>query len=355
MKRSIIIGLVAVCVNSVAIAAPGPRRFQNAVETLRDANRWQARLEAAVALGAFEDSRAYRHLVSALDDPHFAVRAAGMRALVRLQDPRALPHLLQGLTDSEPFVRSEARKAVARFDFEDARPYLVRALKRHPDARVRLTACERLAEQPDAATVEVLLDATGDPPPVGRYAAGVLAALPLAVATRAFIAGLDHQDYVVQVASIQALSDLGAAEAVPKLIAKLDARVPDVMLAATEALRNLRDDIDGKKYRVSALRAKARLQRVRAIKVLGVLGEEEDRRLLIGALDDSDVMIRGAAVTALGNLQETRALPKLTQMRASSDNARIISSLKATLRRLRDLEEPAESEPTARAPRPSPN
>ncbi len=355
MKRAIVIGLISLCLSATVVAAPGPRRLQKAVETLRDANRWQARLEAAVALGAFEDPRAYRHLVGALKDQHFAVRAAALRALVRLQDPRALPRILESLTDDEPFVRSEARKAVVRFDFEDARPYLVRALRRHPDARVRLTACERLAELPDAATVEVLLDATGDPPPVGRYAAGVLAALPLAQASRAFTAGLDHQDYVVQVASIQALSDLGVAESVPALIAKLDARVPDVVLAAAEALRTLRDHIDGKKYRVSALRAKERFRRVRALKVLGVLGEEEDRRLLMGALDDPDVMVRGAAVTALGNLNEGRALPKLTQMRASSDNARILSSLKATLRRLRDHVEPAESEPTARAPSPSAN
>jgi len=328
-------------------AGPGSRRLQNAVQDLREAPAWQTRMEAAVALGASEDGRAFRHLIKALEDPHFAVRAAAIRALVRHQDARAVPQLLQGLTDIEPFVRTEARKAVARFELDEARPYLVRALRRDPDARVRLIACERLAELPDAETVEVLLDATGDPPPVGRYAVGVLAALPPQQATKAFMLGLQHQDYVVQVASIEALADLDAAQSVEPIIAKLQARVPDVVLAATRALTTLRRHIDGSKYRVTARRAPDRYHRVRALKVLGVLGQEDDRRQLISALDDQDVVVRGAAVTALGNLKEPRALPKLRQMRSSQDNARILSSLKATLRRLQDLTPPGDSQPTA--------
>lgn len=349
--RSLVSFVLAALLSGGAASAQtetAPRRLLDALEALREAPRWQTRLEAAVALGTFEDGRATRHLIKALQDPHFAVRAAAIRALVRLQDPRAVPDLLEGLTDEEPFVRTEARRAISRFDLDAARPYLVRALRRHPDARVKMIACERLAEQPDAATVEVLLDAAGDPPPVGRYAVGVLAALPLPQATRAFMLGLEHRDYVVQVASIEGLADLDDPDAVEPLVAKLDARVPDVVLAAMRSLATLKAHIDGRKYRVIARRARDRSARVRALRVLGVLGDEEDRRLLLSALDDEDVVVRGAAVTALGLLEEPRALPKLKQMRTSQDNARILSSLKATLRRLQESAEPADPDPTAR-------
>lgn len=350
MRRALTALLLALLASSAALAETGPRRFLDAIDRLHNADRWQARMEAAVALGTTQDQRAYRHLVSALEDPHFAVRAAAARALVRLQDARAVPHLLAGLTDEEPFVRTEMRKAAARFELDAARPYLVHALRRHRDPRVRMFACERLAERLDSENVEVVLDATGDTPPVGRYAARVLAAMPVERATAAFMTGLRHADYRVQIASMRALADLDAAEATEPLIGKLDARVPEVVVAATESLTALRAHVDGAKYRVNALRAKNRFVRARALKVLGVLGEDEDRRVLMRALDDRDLVVRGAAVAALGNLQELRAIPKLAQMRTQQENARIISSVKATLHKLRQIRDeagPAESAPTA--------
>lgn len=331
-----------------ASAAPGGRRFLDAVERLRNDPRWQGRMEAAVALGSAEDPRALRPLVEALEDDHFAVRAAVVRALVRLQDARAVPAILDHVADPEPFVRTEARKGAAQFDLQEAKPYLVNALRRHPDVRVRLLACERLAEHLDADTVEVLLDATSDRDPVGRFAVAAVASLPPEQATQAFLRGLKHQDYLVQVASIRALADAGAPEATEALVKMLDAQVPEVMVAATEAMHRLKQHLDVQRYRVLALRAKRRFDRARALKVLGILGDEESRRILLGALDDPDLVVRSAAVSALASLGELRALPQLEQMRTQEENARILAALKIALSQLRRLRDAAEAPaPTA--------
>ena len=350
--RGVIWGLsAALLVTSAAGAAPDRRRFLDAVERLKGDPRWQGRMEAAVALGSSDDPRALKPLAAALDDGHFAVRAAAVRALVRLHDPRALPAILDRVADAEPFVRTEARKAAANFDLEQAEPYLVNALRRHPDAQVRLLACERLAEHLDPATVEVLLDATSDRDPIGRFAVAAIASLPGEAAQRAFLRGLDHQDYLVQIASIRALADSGSPEVTGALVQMLDARVPEVMVAAAEAVHRLKAHLDPQRYRVLALRAKARFERARALKVLGILGDEESRRILLGALDDPDLIVRSAAVSALVGLGELRALPQLEQMRAEEDNARILSSLKHALSQLRRLRDAAEPEtPTAQAP-----
>lgn len=351
MRRGVLTVVLCVAWCASAAAAPGGRRLLDAVERLRGDPRWQGRMEAAVALGSSEDPRALKPLMSALDDDHFAVRAAAVRALVRLGDARAVPALLDRAADHEPFVRTEARKAAVQFELERAKPYLVNALRRHPDARVRLLACERLAEHLDADTAEVLLDATSDREPVGRYALAALASLPPAQAQQAFLRGLEHQDYLVQVASISALADSGTPEVTEALVRMLDAQVPEVMVAATEAVRRLRGHVDAQRYRVLALRAKERFERARALKVLGILGDEESRRILLGALDDPDLVVRSAAVSALAGLGELRALPRLEQMRGMEENARILSSLKIALAQLRRLRDAAEPEaPTAQVP-----
>src|SRR5687768_4457214 len=148
------------------------------IDQLRDADEWTTRMEAAVLLGRSGDIRARKPLMRALEDTHYAVRAATIRALSKLRDPRAIKPLLDRIGDDEPYVRTEARRALAQFDLEDAHPYLLHALRRHPDPQVRLAAAERLAESDDPTTRAAMLDATGDDSDVGRFAVSVLRALP---------------------------------------------------------------------------------------------------------------------------------------------------------------------------------
>lgn len=327
------------------------RRLLARIDQLRDDDRWKARMEAAVFLGRSGDIRARRPLTKALLDPHYAVRAAAVRSLTNLGDARAVRPILDRLGDDEPFVRTEARRAIERFDLTVARPYLIHALRRHTDPSVRLGAAERLAESGDPTSQRALLDAIGDDEPVGRFAVSALRALPEEHAIAMFLQGLEQADYGVQVAAIRALADMGTARATEPFIRLLDSEVPEVTIAATRGLRALSEHIDRSKMLVLAKRA-SRFERARALKVLGVLGGEDAAQLLLHALDDMDVLVRGAAVNGLGTLGDVRAIPKLEEMKKEEANGRIISLVRTTLTNLQRIrrEKPKASLDTVMTP-----
>lgn len=327
----------------IPAAAGGSKSILDQVERLRQSESYKTRTEAAVALGRSDDIRAREPLQRALLDPHYAVRSAALRALAHLGDVRAIPAMLDLLADDEPFVRLEARKSLAKFPIEDSRPYLIHALGRHVDPRVRLASAERLAEAPTREALSALLEATGGPGQVGRFASSVIASQREIEAVGLLLEGLSHLDYRVQVASIRALAELGAKEATEPLVTKLDSRVPEVTIAAATALRSFAPYIDRKKYFVAARRSSNRFERARALKVLGVLGGDEAATLLLTAMNDNDVLIRGAAIHGLSLIGDVRAIPKLLEMKKLEENARIITLVRSTLaylERLRDGEVP---------------
>ena len=324
-------------------SAPNPTgttvsRVLEAIEALRDRDRWRDRVDAATYLGHSGDLRARRPLVTALDDPHYAVRSAALRALVHVRDPRTIPAILQRYGDKEPLVRLEARTALTHFPHSNARPYLIQALDQDPDAAVRLGALEQLAEDEHAQARGAIVDALGEPGPVGRVARLFLAGLPRSQARRWFLDGLDHRDYRVQIACIEALADLDSPQTTAPLIAHFDSRVPEVTSAVEAALSRLKHRIDAQRYFVEARRARGRFEQARALRVLGVLGGEPASRLLLSALDDRDVLVRSAAIAALGTLGETRAINKLRRMRKQEENSRIMTQVKGTLAHLLRLQ-----------------
>ncbi len=315
----------------VAATAAPPKDVLELVERLREGESYKTRAEAALQLGRSDDIRAREPLQRALGDEHYAVRTAALRALVHLGDVRAIPSMLDLYGDDELFVRLEARKTLARFPIDDARPYLIASLNRHPDERVRLGCAERLAEAPTREALTALLEATGEPGELGRFASSVIASQPEPEAVGLLLEGLEDLDYRVQVAAIRTLAEIGAEDATEPLITKLDSRVPEVTLAAAHALRSFRDHIDHKKYFVAARRSKNRFARAQALKVLGVLGGDEAATLLLTAMNDQDVLVRGAAIHGLSLIGDVRAIPKLLEMKKLEENARIITLVRSTL------------------------
>jgi HEAT repeat protein len=320
--------------SALADDSPGiaeEKRLLLLIEELRESNEWKARMEAAVFLGRSGDIRARRPLVEALQDPHYAVRAAAIRSLTNLGDLRAIKPLLDRLADDEPFVRSEARHAIERFDLESSRPYLVHALRRHPDVTVRLCAAERLASERTPEALRSLLDAIGDEDEVGRFSVSAIRTLPEDDAIALFLEGLESSDYGVQVAAIRALAEIATPLATEPFIRMLDSEVPEVTLAAVQGLRSLASHVDKSLMLITARRATSRFERARAMKVLGVLGGEDSALLLLNALDDTDVLVRGAAVSGIATLGEVRAIHKLEEMKKEEANGRIISLVRRTL------------------------
>jgi HEAT repeat protein len=315
------------------------RRVLSLIDQLRDEGDWKARMEAAVALGRSSDIRATRPLENALHDPHYAVRIAAIRSLTNVGDARAIPSILERLDDDEPFVRREARAAIDVFDVDIARPYFIHALRRSPSVEVRLASAERLASDRTKEGLRALLDAIGDDDAIGRFAIAAIRSLPGDDASDLFLEGLDASDYGVQVASIRALDEIDTPRAIEPLIRLLDSEVAEVTIAATDALGDLADRIDKRKMLVLARRASSRFERARAMKVLGIIGGEDAALLLLNALDDPDVLVRGAAVAAIANLEEVRAIPKLLDMKKNEANGRIIALVRRTLVNLKRIRE----------------
>lgn len=344
LMTSIAIPKLAIAETSDEPAAPGEQRLLAMIDQLRDDDRWSMRMEAAVYLGRTGDIRVRKPLQRALEDKHYAVRAAAIRALTKLQDPRAINPLIDCMGDDEAFVASEARQSVELFDVDAARPYLVRALKRHVDPRVRLGAAEMLAEDRDPAALRALIDAIGDDDAVGAFALSAIGRLGRERSTNVFLGALQTEDYGVQVAAIRALVELDTPLATEPLIGLLDSEVPEVTIAANQGLRSLAKHVDRGTWLVVAKRAGSRFERARALKVLGVLGGEDAANILLGALDDPDVLVRGAAVNGIASLGDLRAIEKLTEMKKDEANGRIISLVRTTLLNLQRLREKGKSE-----------
>lgn len=346
MQRGVVLALaIATATSSVALAeVPNEQKLLTMIDQLRDDDRWTMRMEAAVYLGRTGDIRVRKPLSRALIDPHYAVRAAVIRALTKLQDPRAINELIDRIGDDEEFVSVEARRAVELFDVDAARPYLVRALKRHTDPRVRLAAAEMLAEDRDASALNAIIDALGDDDQVGTFALSRVKALPREKAVDVLLEALNRDDYGVQVAAIRALVSLDSPRATEPLIAMMSSEVPEVTIAATQGLRELGSHVDRSKWLIVAKRPGSRFERARALKILGVLGGEDAALLLLSALDDPDVLVRGAAVNGIASLGDLRAIPKLEEMKKEEANGRIIALVRTTLLNLRRISEKGKSE-----------
>lgn len=313
------------------------------IEQLRQSDRWKDRAEAAMLLGRSNDIRSRKPLLRALEDPHYAVRSAALRALAHGGDVRSIPAILDRLADEEPFVRNEAERALDRFDLSTSSPYLIRALGRHASPVVRLYAATRVSESRDPVVLEALLDATGDVSEVSRFAVSTIRSLPEPDAVDLLLRGLAHGDYLVQIACIRAMADMDVREGAEPIVMLLDARVPEVTIAAREALVALGKHLDRQKYLVMARRSKNAFERARAVKVLGYVGGDEAATVIINALDHPDVLVRGAAVGALERIRDPRAIPKLREMKKLEENARIIVLVRKTLAA---LEKAAPPDPT---------
>ena len=336
-----------VLVGSLMVLAIAASPYRDHVAALARAPDWRARMAAATALGRSQDIRARRPLTKALNDGHYAVRAASIRALSRLGDARAVGPIIDRIDDEDPFVRREARRALDRFPLDSVRSRLLLALRKHDSVRARLAAAERLAERVDPPTVGAMVNMLGDPGEVGRFARAYLMALPDGRATKVFRAALQHPDFRVQKGAILALADLDDGASTEAMVQKLDSQMPEVTIAAAAALRKLAKHVDRKKYFVLARRAD-RFRRARALKVVGALGGQEASVLLLNALDDRDVVIRGAAVAGVAAMGDVRAIPKLSEMRKLEENARIIALVRITLEQLRKAH--GGPDPSDRAP-----
>jgi len=141
---------------------------------------------------------------------------------------KAVPGLIARLRDANPYVRSEACQELSSLGFEgqEAVAVLITALNEDPVNWVRFAAAEALGKigpAAEASVPDLIRALQEDRLGVPREAATALGRLGAVQAIPALVAGLEHEDRDVQVASAAALGEIGpaAAQAVPALIKAL--------------------------------------------------------------------------------------------------------------------------------------
>ena len=64
---------------------------------------------------------------------------------------------------------------------------------------------------------------------------------------------------------------------------------------------------------------------------LGVIGGEECQRVLVEALKDDDIYVRGVAALALAEAGDARAIPALRKLIEDQENARIVQIVRNSI------------------------
>jgi subtilisin family serine protease len=91
------------------------RAVEPLIKALKD-NESVVRMSAAGALGRLKDIRAVEPLIQALKDNSSMVRAYAAGALGKIGDTRAIDTLNHAITDSSPYVREVAKEALTSFN-----------------------------------------------------------------------------------------------------------------------------------------------------------------------------------------------------------------------------------------------
>ena len=248
----------------------------------------------------------------ATNDPNVAGRIwAAQQLAERAGDLVALATARDVLLQDRFYgVRLETAKALGKTHSAVARDALIEAL-RDPDARVREAAAEALGEFAGDATAAAALEGVVRSEPKVYVVAAALKSLGKMQAPKAFetlrsALGRDSHRDVIRQKALEGLAELGDAPGLP---------------LALEWARY------GRPPRA----------REAAIEALGKLGRGDDNvfRYLTSLLADPYVWARRAALTALGELGDARALPTLEAFAANEIERRLQREAEIAIDKLR--------------------
>lgn len=335
---------VRACVAETLGQIGDARAVDPLVGAISDSDK-QVRLPASRALGRLGDARAVDPLSGALrDETNANVRACVAETLGQIGDTRAVDPLIDALVDADSQVRRSAAEALDRLAWSPdrgaaggaywaAREQWARSVQIGAPAvetlitllttagwGVRRSAAEALGQIGDARAVEPLVRAHIDDDVSVAEAAGdalgkiggpraveVLSRTVTYCLSPAALPSYPASADSVRRSAARALGQIGDANAVRPLISAL--RDPGVRAAAITALGQigaqavdlligtLRDDDDAHPH-ARALVAEA----------LGQIGDARAVEPLVAALDDADGVVAAAAVAALKNFNDPRAV-----------------------------------------------
>jgi HEAT repeat protein len=327
------------------------RRVAPLLIKLLDHSHHSVREGAANALGQLGDRRAITKLLTKLNDPTPRVRSRVAEALGDLADPQAATALLGSLNDPDGFVRMQAVEALGKLGDLQAVDALLDQLEKGngresniPDALARLgdkravepllrqlrsstpwaqaRIIEALGKLGDGRAVEPLIQYLNDETGKWRRDAVIrsLGNLRDARAVEPLVALLSDEGCRDEVA--WALGKIGDRRAREPLLASLSDGEPDTRFwpAAAWALRRL-DATGVYECLLAPLRSEDQRARVAAVSALGELGDPRAIDPLLNLLRTDPSLDRTAAL-ALGQLKDPRATAALSDELTAPDIAR---------------------------------
>lgn len=194
-----------------------PRAVDALLPDLQDED-WRVRRNAVQALGTSKSPRALEPLIEALKDRVATVRERAAVGLGRIKDPRAIPALVDALMEEDKksalHFNEGAWGALRKFGAK-AGPQLGELFKRKPNVYL----VDLLVETKYEGLAEVLSPFADHPDPNLRdKVIQALAQSGDAPSVDVLLKALDDGDLFNQVKAVRSISQLGLAEAAPKLL-----------------------------------------------------------------------------------------------------------------------------------------
>ena len=271
---------------------------------------------AVTSLGEIGDPAAVGPILATLDDSDEDVRKAAVRSLGNFRDARVVEPLVAVLRGTDRDLRTEAIKALDLLDqLGDARVIaaLIALLRDEPTVRDPRTAPagsfapREALRKAGAPAVEPLIVALGDASVlVRRAAAAILGWIRDHRAIAPLVAALEDENPLVRVAAANALDALGWSPADPSMAV---AR----WLATGEWQECVKIGTDAVEPLTAALGDPNTWVREAAIKALGEIADQRAVEPLAGLLSDQseDLRVREAAAEALGVIGDPVAVEPL--------------------------------------------
>ena len=288
------------------------RRTVNALVAAFNDPEPNVRMAAVYAFSRYKDARATSALVDALTDQQPSVRLFALRALGKIADPTRAPHLIARLRDESAAVRTEAVSALGAIGRSDA----AQRLMADPSVHVRCAVVSAFAASTTAESIAPIKEMLNDGSVSVRVAAidALSSRLGPAILDRVELWALD-EDWRIRVAAARAAGRAGAD--------------------AKELGETLFNDDD---------------RRVAVAYLEGLAGGESADELVLEALEEDDLAVRGAAVALIierDHLDQLALLQRAFDASPGNVWIELRETIAVAMNELRDDERPMER------PRPS--
>ena len=295
------------------------------VEQLR-AEDADIRLAAIVALGRLGDRRAAPALAGMLAGQRAEIVAAAS-ALARVGDASSFDSLLPLLAHEDAAVRQAAIGALNSLGHPGMAPR-VTGLLSSPDARERESAVRIAGYFGYPQCTDQLLERCADGDEHVRRAA--VEHLPFLDDPRAaahLARALDDQASRVRAAAAQALSHVASGEASGLLIRATRDRDAWVRYYAVRSIGELRDATGLSRVSELAASDPAMHVRIAALESIGAIDDPSGRDILLASVSAEPADLAAAALRALGQSCDDRAVEALKGALRSPDHARRLAAV----------------------------